>query len=120
MDPATLHDTLPALLRLPREQATVEFKSNPAEPEDIGQCLSSLANTAALQGYDRAWLVRGVAEDSHAITGTVFDGFSGKSTGRPRQLRLGSTNWWLWTVSDRSRWIRIWTVDAQRKFGHLG
>lgn len=81
MDPATLVDTLATLLRLPREQGTVEFKSNLVEPEDIGQYLSALANTAALQGHERAWLVWGVADGSHAVTGTTFDPFKRKAAG---------------------------------------
>ena len=67
MDPATLLSTLSTLLALPREQGTVEFKSKLVEPEDIGQYLSALANTAALQGHERAWLVWGVADGSHAV-----------------------------------------------------
>jgi ATP-dependent DNA helicase RecG len=81
MDPTTLLDTLSTLLRLPREQGTVEFKSKLVEPEDIGQYLSALANTAALQGHDRAWLVWGVADDGHAVTGTGFDPFKRKAAG---------------------------------------
>jgi hypothetical protein len=37
MDPTTLLDTLSALLHLPREQGTVEFKSSLVEPKGIGQ-----------------------------------------------------------------------------------
>ncbi len=73
-----LLDTLEMLQRLPREQGTVEFKSNLAEAEDIGQYLSALANTAALQGHERAWLVWGVADGTHAVTGTAFDPFNRK------------------------------------------
>ena len=78
MDLPALHDTLSTLLRLPREPATVEFKFNLDDPEDIGQYLSAMANTAALQGHDRAWVVWGVADGSHAITGTSFDPFKRK------------------------------------------
>lgn len=70
--------TLDALQRLPREQGTVEFKSNFAEPEDIGQYISALANTAALHGHERAWLVWGVADGTHAVTDTTFDPFNRK------------------------------------------
>ena len=81
MEPATLLDTLSTLLALPREQGTVEFKSNLVDPGDIGQYLSALANTAALQGHERAWLVWGVADGSHAVTGTNFDPFQRKAVG---------------------------------------
>ena len=73
MDPASLLATLNDLVRLPREQGTVEFKSNLDAPEDIGQYLSALANTAALDGHERAWLVWGIADGTHQVTGTHFD-----------------------------------------------
>lgn len=76
MSVSSLHETLESLRRLPRELGTVEFKLNQAEPDDIGQYLSALANTAALQGHDRAWLVWGVEDGSHAVTGTQFDPFA--------------------------------------------
>ena len=70
---------LEILLRLPREKATVEFKSNWELPHDIGQYISALANSAALSGHDRAWLVWGVNDASRAVTGTVFDPFTQKA-----------------------------------------
>ncbi len=70
--------TLQKLLDLPREQATVEFKSNLDKPEDIGQYLSALANAAMLEGHDRAWLVWGVQNGTHTVQGTVFDPFTQK------------------------------------------
>jgi len=76
---APLLDTLDSLLRLPRESGVVEFKSNLADPEEIGQYISALANTAALQGCERAWLLWGVADGSHAVTGTNFDPFKRKA-----------------------------------------
>lgn len=73
MTASSLLDTLARLLSLPREQCTVEFKSNLADEVEIGQYLSALANVAALDGHERAWLVWGVADGSHAVTGTRFD-----------------------------------------------
>lgn len=70
--------TLQKLLRLPREQATVEFKLNLDKPEDIGQYLSALANAALLAGHERGWLVWGVEDGTHKVKGTVFDPFTRK------------------------------------------
>lgn len=78
---AALLDTLSDLLRLPREQGTVEFKSSLDDPQEIGQYVSALANTAALQGHDRAWVVWGVTDGTHAVTGTSFDPFGRKVGG---------------------------------------
>lgn len=78
MDASALRATLESLLGLPREQTVVEFKSNLSDAERIGAYLSGLANTAALQGRDRAWLVWGVEDGSHRVSGTGFDPFQQK------------------------------------------
>ena len=81
MNPQTLLETLSRLRALPREVATVEFKSNLDDPLEIGQYLSALANVAALAGEERAWLVWGVDNTTHAINGTNFDPFTKKAEG---------------------------------------
>lgn len=78
MSAATLPTVLQGLLSLPREQATVEFKTNWEQSADIGQYISALANTAALQGHDRAWMVWGVDDASRTVKGTTFDPFTQK------------------------------------------
>jgi len=64
------------LRRLPRETEWVEFKQNLAPPEDIGQYLSALANSAALADQPAGYLVWGIEDSTHAITGTAFDPFA--------------------------------------------
>jgi ATP-dependent DNA helicase RecG len=81
MDPAALLEILTRLRSLPREGGTVEFKSNLEEPKEIGQYISALANSAALDGHDRAWVIWGIQNDTHAITGTTFDPFTKKAEG---------------------------------------
>lgn len=81
MNQQALLEVLNRLRELPREAETIEFKSNLDEPTEIGQYLSALANTAALAGDDRAWLVWGVDNTNHAIKGTVFDPFTKKAEG---------------------------------------
>lgn len=79
------------LLSLPREQATVEFKSNWELPSDIGQYISALANSAALSGHDRAWMVWGIDDASRVVKGTTFDPFTQKIKDGPNQ----SLTMWL-------------------------
>ncbi len=81
MNPNSLLETLNRLRELPREAATVEFKSNLKDPWEIGQYLSALANAAALAGNERAWLVWGVDDANHALKDTDFDPFSMKAEG---------------------------------------
>ncbi|BDT70081.1 hypothetical protein os1_42730 [Comamonadaceae bacterium OS-1] len=75
MDSYAQLEMLERLCALPCEGSTVEFKSNLDTSADIGQYLSALANAAALQGHERAWLVWGVTDGSHAINGTTFNPF---------------------------------------------
>lgn len=66
------------LCALPKETEWVEFKENNANPEEIGEYISALANAAALQGKAFAYLVWGVRDAAHAIVGTSFDPFATK------------------------------------------
>ena len=63
---------LTELRKLPKETEWVEFKRNVAEPDEIGEYISALANSAALCGKTNAYLLWGVDDASHNIVGTVF------------------------------------------------
>ena len=78
---ARMLEILEQLRRGPNESTTVEFKSNLSEPKAIGEYISALANSAALEGHTRAWLVWGVEDGTHAVKGTTFDPFSAKGEG---------------------------------------
>src|SRR5690349_9924790 len=68
-------DALAALLeglrRLPKETGWVEFKHNNDNPEQIGEYVSALANSAALSGRPHAYLVWGIEDGTHTIIGTT-------------------------------------------------
>ena len=55
------------LRKLPQETEWVEFKENNADPQDIGEYLSALANSAALSGKAFAYMVWGIENASHRI-----------------------------------------------------
>ncbi len=61
------------LCKLPAETPWVEFKHNNADPSMIGERISALANSAALEGKNTAYLVWGVEDASHRLIGTNFD-----------------------------------------------
>ena len=50
------------LCKLPRETEWVEFKVNVHEPQEVGEYLSALANSAALAGKAFAYLLWGIAD----------------------------------------------------------
>lgn len=60
------------LVSLPRETEWVELKQNWYKLEDIGEYISALSNTAALRQRAKAYIVWGVEDETHKITGTSF------------------------------------------------
>ena len=64
---------LQELRRLPSETEWLEFKRNNTKPEEIGEYISALSNSAALDGKVNAWLIWGVADDTGDIVGTDFE-----------------------------------------------
>jgi len=60
------------LCKLPQETEWIEFKVNNAGPQEIGEYISALANSATLVGKAFAYLVWGVADGDHTIAGTRF------------------------------------------------
>ena len=61
------------LSKLPKETEWVEFKKNYANPEEIGEYISALSNSAAYHEKNHAYMVWGIDDDSHEIVNTNFD-----------------------------------------------
>ncbi|MCD8120608.1 MAG: putative DNA binding domain-containing protein [Lachnospiraceae bacterium] len=61
------------LVKLPVENEWVEFKCNNKDTERIAKYISGLSNAAALCERPNAYLVWGVADDTHQIVGTDFE-----------------------------------------------
>ncbi len=68
-------------LKLPNETEWVEFKRNNDNPEEIGEYISALANSASLLGRTSAFMVWGIDDDTHDIVGTVFKPTTAKKDG---------------------------------------
>jgi len=76
------------LCKLPRETEWVEFKVNNADPDEIGEYISALSNSAVLSGQSRAFLIWGVEDGSHRIVGTTFHPASAKKGNEPLETWL--------------------------------
>lgn len=77
------------LRALPKETEWVEFKHNNTNPQEIGEYISSLANSAALTGKAAGYLIWGIEAENHDIVGTDF---------RPKSHKIGNEqleNWLL-------------------------
>ena len=75
--------------KYPAETEWVEFKRDNAEPHQIGENISALANSAVLEGKPFAYVVWGVRDSDHAITGTRFD---------PQTARIGQEELESWLL----------------------
>jgi len=76
------------LCKLPHETEWVEFKANNADPQEIGEYLSALANAAALNGKAFAYLVWGVEDQTHRVIGTSFRPATTKKGNEPLETWL--------------------------------
>lgn len=77
------------LRTLPGESEWVEFKENNADPNEVGEYISSLANSAALSGQETAFMIWGVRDQDRAIVGTSF---------RPSEAKQGNEDLGAWLL----------------------
>ena len=73
---------------LPAETAWVEFKENNTDPRVIGRLISALSNTARVAGQDCGYVVWGIRDRNHAVTGTRFEPAAAKHRKQPLEFWL--------------------------------
>lgn len=87
MNETELLKMLNELIRQTIETEWIEFKHNNYKPEDIGEYISALSNSACLHKKQYGYLVFGVENETHKIIGTSF---------QPRKTKIGNQaleNW---------------------------
>lgn len=72
MNDAQLQAKLAELLALPHETEWAEFKHNNDNPQMIGEYLSAISNSAALESQPFGYIVWGVEDGTQNIIGTSF------------------------------------------------
>lgn len=82
---------LDRLRALPDETPWVEFKRDRYEPQEIGEYLSALANSARLENELRGYLVFGIDDTTHNVVGTSLNPVREKGKGNQALL--------LWLMS---------------------
>ena len=90
-----LDHLLTSLLALPKESEWLEFKHNNDKPDEIGEYISALANSAALHGKEAGFLVWGIEDLTRKVLGTSVT---------PRQRKIGNEeleNWLSHNLSPR-------------------
>lgn len=76
------------LCKLPRETEWLEFKGSNADPQEIGEYISALANAAAFNGKAFAYLVWGVEDGTHRVIGTRFSPWVARKGNEPLETWL--------------------------------
>ncbi|MDD2697289.1 MAG: ATP-binding protein [Arcobacteraceae bacterium] len=69
------------IIKLPNETEWIEFKHNNEDPQMIGEYISALSNSAALNGKTNGYIIWGVDDATHEILGTTFTPSSAKKGG---------------------------------------
>lgn len=69
------------------EDPWIELKHNNYNPQEIGEYISALSNTAALFNQEHALMIWGVDDKTHSIVGTTFD---------PQSEKVGNQGLELW------------------------
>jgi ATP-dependent DNA helicase RecG len=72
MTDAELSALLDDLLAFDDEMEWVEFKHNNVNPQEIGEYVSALANSAALNGQETAYMAWGIEDGTYEVIGTTF------------------------------------------------
>jgi predicted HTH transcriptional regulator len=67
MDQKSLGKLLDELRVLSKETEWVEFKINYYKPEEIGEYISALSNSACLHNKAKGYLVFGIEDESHKL-----------------------------------------------------
>lgn len=109
------------LLAVSNESGWLEFKHNNADPQEIGEYISALSNSAAFEGKSQAYLIWGVGDANHEILGTEFD---------PEKKKVGNEELESWLLRQLSPKIsfhfrhvisdgkRIVILEIDRAFRH--
>lgn len=109
------------LLKLPKETEWVEFKHNNDNPEEIGEYISALSNSAALHGKAHAYVLWGIDNETHDIIGTDF------SPGRKKIGNEELENWLLRLMNPKINFrfseifengVKLILLEIARAFRH--
>lgn len=88
METADLIKLINVLVALPQETEWVEFKRNFHSPEEIGERLSALSNSACLWNKPYGYLIFGIDDTTHDVVGTTFKAKSQKKGNEELEMWL--------------------------------
>lgn len=97
------------LSQLPTETETVEFKENHFDKSELGKRISAISNAANLHNEKFGYLVFGIQDSTHTITGTKFS---------PKKQKVGAEEleFWLSKHLEPSIDFRIYERYVEGKY----
>jgi len=90
MDALQFIQLVHSLRRMPAETEWLEFKVNNADPNEIGEYLSALSNSAALFRQPSGFLLWGIEDGTHKTIGTTFKPKLAKAQNQDLENWLGN------------------------------
>ena len=75
------------LTALPKETEWIEFKVDHYDPQEIGEYISALSNSACLHNKVKGYLIFGIEDGTHNVRGTHF---------KPKQKKVGNEELESW------------------------
>lgn len=96
------------LVKQPNETEWLEFKHNNTDPEMIGEYISALSNSAALNCKTNAYMVWGIDDETHDLLGTTFK----PNTATKKNEAL--ENWLLRLLSPKIN-FKFYEVEIDKK-----
>ena len=112
MNPQEIISLVDHLRAATSEKEWFEFKQTHVQPsERLGEYFSALANSAALAHQPYGYLVLGVHDKTHAVTGTPFDYRAG--------LVKGNQDLWMWTLAGLTPSVAVDPYEVQHPEGRL-
>lgn len=106
MDTRDLKKLLDELCGLPKETEWVEFKENKYEPDEIGEYISALSNSACLLKKESGFLVFGIEDLTHRVKGTSF---------KPKKEKVGNEELENWLARNLSPTIDFKIIEFDYK-----
>lgn len=88
MEISELRKLVDSLVSLSHETEWVEFKQNFHSPEEIGERISALSNSACIHKKPFGYLVFGIEDKTHRIIGTTFRAKTHKKGGEEIEMWL--------------------------------
>ena len=93
------------LLSMKRENEWIEFKLSNSEPQAIGEYLSALSNSAALNEQPYGYILWGINNESKSIEGTNF---------RPHEKKIGDQELENWLLTQLTPPINFDIIEIEQ------